>query len=88
MLSKLKVVCALEAEALLKEPARRKHWVHPVFYQNIQKYDERFFLLTPYLATSRTLFHQFQPMISHYSFYQNILLHSFPKVLALHLRTE
>ena len=29
MLSKLKVIRALEAEGLLKEPTRRKHWVHP-----------------------------------------------------------
>ena len=29
MLSKLKVICALEAEGLLKEPTRRRHWVHP-----------------------------------------------------------
>ena len=50
MLSKLKVICALEAEGLLKEPTRRKYWVHPFnaegetskrfekFYENIRKY--------------------------------------------------
>ena len=54
MLSKLKVVCAVE-EGLLKEPTRRRHWVHPFhaqrktsekfekFYGNIRKYDEKFF---------------------------------------------
>ena len=54
MLSKLNVVCALEAEGLLKEPSRRKHWVHPFnreqeatakvenFYQNIRMYDDKF----------------------------------------------
>ena len=55
MLSKLKVICALEAEGLLKEPTRRRHWIHPYnaeretskrfekFDQNKRKYDERFF---------------------------------------------
>jgi hypothetical protein len=28
MLSKLKIVCALEAEGLLREPIHRRHWVH------------------------------------------------------------
>ena len=30
ILSKLKVVCALEAEELLKELTHRRHWVHPI----------------------------------------------------------
>ncbi|XP_066945794.1 uncharacterized protein [Macrobrachium rosenbergii] len=55
MLSELNVICALEAEGLLKEPTRRKHWIHPFkaeretskrfekFHENIRKCDERFF---------------------------------------------
>ena len=55
MLSKLKIVCAPEAEGLLKEPTRRRYWVHPYhverdtcdrfskFYKNIRQYDDKFF---------------------------------------------
>ena len=55
MLTNLQVICAPEAEGLLRETTRRRHWVHPFkaeretskrfekFYENIRKYDAKFF---------------------------------------------
>jgi hypothetical protein len=40
MLSKLKIVCALEAEGLLQEPIHRRHWVHP--FNSERESSERF----------------------------------------------
>lgn len=55
MLSKLKYICALEDAGLLKEPVKRKYWVHPfhsnfearekfkTFFSNIRNYETKFF---------------------------------------------
>ena len=80
MLSKLKVICALEAEGLLKEPNRRKHWVHPFnaegetnkrfakFYENIRKYDEKFF---EYYRMSKPSFDELLELLRPHIYRQN-----------------
>jgi len=54
-LSKIKLVCALEAASELKEPKNRNIWVSPFYakreankkfwklYKDIRKYEEKFF---------------------------------------------
>ena len=82
MLSKLKTVCALEAEGLLREPKRRRHWVHPFnaeresserfnkFYENIKLYDEKFY---EYYRMSKASFDELLEIIKPHIYKQDTL---------------
>ena len=69
---KLKIICALEAEGLLRQPKLRKHWTDPFlsecnadenfneFYRNIRNNDDKFF---SYFRMSKSSFDELLKII-------------------------
>lgn len=76
----LKIICALEAEGLLRDPIVRNYWVHPYFleresnhrfqkfFANICNYEDKFF---QYYRMSKNSFDELLEILKPYISKQN-----------------